>query len=278
MRKVSFQKILVCLILVATFTSCSSLNLGDFLNVDEHVYQTSDISSIKINVSKESVEVNRWESKYIKVITFSEDNNFSINTSENNGTLSITSTKKKSNDSLLIYLPLNYFADEISVETVSGKIDCSYIWAENLLASSVSGNVSLNKIDVDKLEASATSGNVIIENGYVKYPAKLSTISGNLVFEGETSGVDASTISGELCFTNFGELEYNCFFDSISGNINITLMQNSRFNAIYSTVSGQAKNEFTGYNGKANVSENYKNGEISLTCSTISGNIIINKI
>ena len=124
-------------------------------------------------------------SNYIKVITYSEDKDFSINSIEKNGTLLITSTKRNSKDSLVVYLPADFYADDITIESTSGKIDCSHLWTENLFVSAVSGNVSLDKIDASYLDASAVSGNLNIKECYVENPVHLSTISGNLVFIGE---------------------------------------------------------------------------------------------
>ena len=147
-------------------------------------------------------------------------------------TLAITSVNKRSplgfNCTVYVYLPQDFFADQISVSNMSGNIQADILATQNaiyisnmsgrtdiaaattdyLCASSVSGNLTIQKITAGYFDINNTSGNIFLElEKALEAKSRVASVSGKIQvyykknespFTDDSSELLISTVSGKV--------------------------------------------------------------------------------
>ena len=184
----------------------------------------------------------------------------------------------------------------VSLASVSGNVHAGNLTG-GLTVSTTSGEVVLNGI-VGKLDVGSISGDVMLEDGKID-GATVSTTSGEVQLDGVAGALKLTSVSGDIhvreardgqldLSTTSGEIEYQGglasasanTLDSISGNVNLRLPENSDFRLDASTVSGDLSSEFELHNGETarrSLSGVAGDGSATLTIGTTSGDIDIER-
>jgi len=184
----------------------------------------------------------------------------------------------------------------VSLASVSGDVHASNLTG-GLTVSTTSGEVVLNGI-VGKLDVGSISGDVVLEDGKID-GATVSTTSGEVQLDGVAGPLKLTSVSGDIhvreardgqldLSTTSGEIEYQGSLasasgntlDSISGDVNLRLPENSDFRLDASTVSGDLSSEFEPHDGETarrSLNGVVGDGSATLTIGTTSGDIDIER-
>lgn len=127
----------------------------------------NNVKTLKINVKSVNVIVKEGSDFKIetnnKYIDYIEENNKLFITEKNHSWLN-----KHNTGNLIIYVPVNYIFDEISLENGAGKIEISTINVQKLNLVLGAGNTNIQNITVSKsADIDGGAGEVIIENGSI---------------------------------------------------------------------------------------------------------------
>ena len=177
---------------------------------------------------------------------------------------------------------------ELSLVSLSGNVSV-IDGARVSKATSTSGNVEIRGLQSDvPLEASSTSGNITIVQSRAPR-MELVSISGSVSLDNiQAEQVEASSTSGNLNvafpFAKSGRYELN----SLSGDVRISLMNDTGFELDATTFSGSVQSAVTlverGAVTEANrrgrvrrLNGRYGDGTAVLDVSTFSGNVVITK-
>lgn len=210
-----------------------------------------------------------------------------------------------------IYLPSGY-TGKISVETSSGNIDSGIVLKlSDLTVKCSSGNIKMNEVYADSISARCSSGNVTFDvaegnrdisatSGNIKVSGgtgdgTFHTSSGNITLANVSGYIDASSSSGELKIQNnagggsfhtssgnialdYSSLTGDLKADASSGNIKLTIPENSVLNFTADTSSGDIHTFFDeqlSYNKRGNSAHGTvgENPSINVNLHATSGNI-----
>jgi hypothetical protein len=194
---------------------------------------------------------------------------------------------------------------EIDVEGLSGAVSLASVSGDvragdltgRLNVSTTSGEVRLNGI-VGKLDVGSISGDVMLEDGKID-GATVSTTSGEVQLDGVAGALNLTSVSGDIhvreardgrldLSTTSGEIEYQGSLasastnklDTISGDVNLRLPEDSGFRLDASTVSGDLSSEFElrdSATARRSLSGTAGDGSATLTIGTTSGDINIER-
>ena len=271
-----FSKILsICLsIILAVFLfSCSSCSTYEYDYASE--YKSGNVEYLSSDYSSVSVLDLDWISGEVEII-LSNANALSImetssqplteeeklHTLIKNGTLYVKFAKSGWHENympekkLTIAVPSRFSFDTINSTTVSTDLRVSGQYVRVFNHETVSGEVEINSCNVTGLTINSVSGDIRAEN----------TVVGK--FNGET-------VSGSLKFA-FLTMTNQFKFNSVSGDVILSIPQNSSFTAYFETVSGRFINNYGGTFSNGNLSQNGGNSIISV--ETVSSNLTINSI
>ncbi|MGM9650709.1 MAG: DUF4097 family beta strand repeat-containing protein [Faecousia sp.] len=156
---------------------------------------------------------------------------------------------------LTIQVPGTLALTELSVETVSADVTVTGCTAQELSVDTTSGDLHIQDAGGEELD--------------------LDTVSGNMTGEELTfSKVDGESVSGEMALAfQYGFCPREAEFDSVSGNVTLTLPENSGFTAEFDSVSGdfsselactQAKGVYICGDGSARLSVNTTSGNMQV--------------
>ncbi len=184
-----------------------------------------------------------------------------------NGVLTISITYPKtitigliniSNLYLDVYVP-DDFSKDIRVTTVSGNLDIEKLSIENFSFNSISGHLKADLLSAKTLMIKTTSGKV-----------NLNEIEGK---------IGAETISGEITavLKSFND---NLTLKTVSGEVNLSLPDDSEFRFKLGSVSGRIVNEFGSkitFADSSKLEGSVGEGGFNIAVNTVSGNIEITK-
>ena len=182
----------------------------------------------------------------------------------------------------------------VSLNSVSGDVRASDLTG-GLTVGTSSGEVTLHDID-GKLAVSTISGDVQLEDGKVDN-VSVSTTSGEVKLQGVAGPLNLDSISGDITVsdaqdgqltisTTSGGVEYDGGLarggsntvNSISGDVELQLPEDSGFRLDASTVSGDLDSDFDlqgGEQGRRALSGVAGTGDTTLKIDTTSGSIHI---
>jgi hypothetical protein len=190
---------------------------------------------------------------------------------------------------------------EINVEGLSGAVALGSVSGDvrasdlsgGLTVSTTSGEVNLNDI-AGKLDVGTISGDVKLEDGKVD-GATVNTTSGEIELDGVAGALKVTSVSGDVkvreardgrieLATTSGEIEYDGSLasgstnslNSISGDVQLHLPEESSFRLNASSVSGDVSSEFDlqdSEQARRSLSGTTGDGSATLTIETTSGDI-----
>jgi len=180
-----------------------------------------------------------------------------------------------------VKLPMEVVIDKGKFGNVSGNLSLIGINALDLDLRSVSGKVVAADVKARVLQMKSTSGNVSADNIKAANGVLKST-SGKVKFSGEIAELECKTISGNIEIST-GEKLSILAANAVSGKVAIYLSTPEQYNLQLSSVSGGI--DTSGFavvdkstSGKRSVSVTNRSESKSITASTISGKILIDKI
>lgn len=181
-------------------------------------------------------------------------------------------------------------------------------YQEGLNVKTVSGNIYLEGLELEALECDTTSGEVEVEDVGVKKELEINTVSGDINFKDiKSKNIHFNTTSGDIkldeivvemieCGSTSGDIEFKGLGDyfkmsttsgeikvalakmfkeltssSVSGDVKVSIPDNSGFKLKYSTTSGDLDSDFD-----LNQSI-YKENNVQMTVRTTSGDLDIVK-
>ena len=169
-------------------------NSFDFKNID----------SLEVSLSYENLKISQIYGDEI-VVEIGSNNNKKIplvllEQDELSCTLKITSTVKKAtlgnSCTVYLYLPQDFFANQITISLVSGNLQADILKAQNALyIKNISGRTDIAGCTTDYLNATAISGNLTIQKITAGY-FDINNTSGNIFLELEKALEAKSRVAG----------------------------------------------------------------------------------
>lgn len=162
--------------------------------------------------------------------------------------------------------------DKMTLETTSSNINVKKLDSKSVNCNSVSGKIQLSG-KTDDLKINTTSGDVDLKNMDNNNLICEST-SGKVNLEGRFSDIKSESTSGDIKI-NSSEMLSSFKCDTISGDIDLYIPENSGFTLDFSKVSGNLNSSFKLLqDGDSYV---YKNGTANMYVDTTSANFNIIK-
>ncbi len=237
--------------------------LSGSVTVTPHSLDTVSFSEECSKVLKDNLKLHYWLNDATLHIKFCRSGHWNLNDLKKELTVFVPEDIKLSDleiDTVSAEISLDSLqSDHADIESTSGNIRLTdFTVTEATEISSVSADISLDKLQSDSASIETTSGSVKLADCKVTEKAEVSTVSGNLEaefdqplgeFEGDaTSGklqvsapsvdlFDAETVSGAVILSSQSapkELK----IDTTSGNVDLSLPQDSSFTLKFSTTSG----------------------------------------
>ncbi len=161
----------------------------------------------------------------------------------------------------------------LTVRTTSGDVELRHLSGQ-LQVESVSGDVALESGAVAGADVRTVSGDIDLHG--VSQKLAVETASGDIDVEGDANTLTLGSASGDIAYRGSLAGESASSLNTISGDVSITLAQQSSFVLDASTVSGDLANQFElsgatlapkAVHGRAGA------GNATLTVRTTSGDI-----
>ena len=177
---------------------------------------------------------------------------------------------------MIISIPSEY-EGEISLSTVSGKIDFQDMSPEKIDISTVSADISIDNTDCTEADFSSVSG-LISYSDSIAESINAESVSGDIILlDIDTTDLKAKNVSGDVIIESPRKTG-NIDITTVSGDVIIETDNKAGFTMSFTTVSGDLKSgsdlvmkEFDG----RNITAVSGNGEHSVKVSTISGKLRI---
>ncbi len=202
----------------------------------------------------------------------------------------------KSNVKMDVYLP-NDYSHDLVLNGVSSDINMENLTLNNLSIETVSGDIHLKDITVYEHHVKSVSGDISLRNIVVETDLSLKSVSGDIEGDNITASLNFDTSSGDIELTNFagditgetvsGDIdlhnsasEFKMDLSSISGEVYIDLSNDSNFNFIIKTVSGDITIKFDYLVNSSANKEHHKEGKVGesnnmININTTSGDVRI---
>jgi hypothetical protein len=163
---------------------------------------------------------------------------------------------------IYVNIPKNFTGDLV-ISTASGDINLNGTDTKSSVIESVSGDIEINNFASDESFIKSVSGDINIQNSKFEI-CNAKSVSGNIeiINSGSINNVEAT--SGDILFKNY-EITNELNANTVSGNIEIDLTDNSSVNVIFETTSGDLENEFGDiYGGKNNLYAETTSGDLKI--------------
>lgn len=142
-----------------------------------------------------------------------------------------------------------------------------------LSIASVSAGVSVSRLTADRIDLKNVSGRCDFQ-GCVAESVSLETVSGNLNYTGSMTTLSCESVSAR-CSAVLFDTPRSIRMDGVSGDLELTLPEDTGFTASLDTISGSIRSDF-----EVTLSGNEKifgDGRCRITANGVSGNIIIKR-
>ncbi|MCC0632514.1 DUF4097 family beta strand repeat-containing protein [Clostridioides sp. ZZV15-6388] len=260
----------------------SNKNYDKYLTVKSESF-SNKINNINVDWISGEVRVLKSNSNKIKLIqkapsNFSKKKIAKIRVDGNTLSIIDNSAKKffigiglPKSTVLELYLPEKLY-NNINVSTTSADIYSTYLKSNMTDIESVSGNIEMSG-KIDKITLETTSSNINIK----KLDSKsviCNSVSGKIQLSGKTDDLKINTTSGDIKI-NSSEMLSSFKCDTISGDIDLYIPENSGFTLDFSKVSGNLNSSFKLLqDGDSYI---YKNGTAKMYVDTTGANLNIRK-
>lgn len=167
----------------------------------------------------------------------------------------------------------NSYIPHITVNSASADIKIDNIDTSYLDINSFSGNIAANDFSAENISIENVSGDVKLQNATAD-DITVNNVSGKINIDGEIEYITLDSVSGDLSYSTDSLCTNSISINTVSGDTDITLPENSGFTVINSSVSGKIKSGFEG----RQLDENYVYGDGSteIELNSISGSVSIN--
>lgn len=218
------------------------------MNAGGNEVDAAGINKISVDWTAGNVYVEYYDGSSISFEESVESTSeYALGSKTENGELEIDFYKNRgitngSGKDLHIYIPNGQSLTELEISTVSANINI--------------GSVNADSLDV-------------------------TTVSGEIIANGEYTAMDIETTSGNAQVTSSAALIKQIDANSVNGNITITVPQNiDGFFMEYETMSGDISNDFGAQvNGSSlKGTANYGNSSIQIEVETVSGNFALKSL
>jgi len=168
----------------------------------------------------------------------------------------------------------------LHVQSVSRNVDLKDLEMTDLSSlgpcsmESVSGDLHLPDITCARLVVSSVSGNIAGGSAAAE-TAEVKSTSGDIQFSGITGCISMRTVSGNISVT-IAEISDRIELQSISGDIELDIPQESSISMMFSTVSGDFSSEIpieTSQSQKNTLTGLLGSGEFPVQIESTSGNL-----
>ena len=252
---VTFTLLLSCYIVFGLTTSLSRNTFIDeyeYENHDEYLIGNAEIykpiANIDIDWITGNITIKLTDDKFLTIQEETKEeleSDFKLRYMLEDSTLYIKYSKSDLKDidlpvkNLIINVPREYFFDEIDIDSVSSFITVSGISVKNFECNTVSGRIQLSESNIThSFVVESTSGNVDAINLDYLDRVDISTISGNINIKAKMINKAEFNTTGGNVYINvekeFAELD----FETISGNLELTLPENFSAVVTFDSVSG----------------------------------------
>lgn len=169
---------------------------------------------------------------------------------------SILSFLRTSNKALRVEIPRSHSLEALTINGVSSNVtvDGGETQIKKVSLETVSGAINLLRLASERLD--------------------LHTVSGEMSASGSFDRVRTESVSG-ITMLKLDFMPESFKGDSVSGDFEVALPENSGFTAKLDSVSGSMRADFGQMDSKQRVV--YKDGEIDLSFSTVSGSVMLSK-
>jgi len=170
-------------------------------------------------------------------------------------------------------IPKKYVGN-LDISTVSGENSVTGLELSSLDVSSVSGDITLQDGKYGSLKFYNVSGNVFAYSEAGK--AQGESVSGNMTLTSVNEGISLKSVSGNIKAT-IAALKGKATADSVSGEIEIVLLDSSKISYKLSTLSGKLTVDDGGavQTGEKSMTKTVAGTDRFIDASTVSGNIKI---
>lgn len=171
-------------------------------------------------------------------------------------------------------------AEKFRLNTASGDINIKAFF-NDVNVKSASGNVSVSNptaAAADMFKVGAASGNITADYKASKY--SISSVSGKTEYNGAAGEGNISVTSGTVN-VGYSEWNGNLKIKAVSGNVKVSLPENSGVNLSFEAVSGSVRTDLGGEQGKFISLGKGTNGEFGgenkhfVDVSLVSGSVVI---
>ena len=193
------------------------VQVSDRLMVGTDNISVDDIENVRIEWVSGNITVKYYDGDTIAVSESSVDEKYQMQCYKENGTFvvcefknDITHMKVKKN--LEVLLPAEFEMKNFTVETVSGRVNCLDISADEVLFDTVSANLNVELAkSPKKIGVNSVSGNVIcsLPENIPGFTVDHDSISGHVV---------TKDFNGQR---NYGDESTEITFESVSGNLKL---------------------------------------------------------
>lgn len=168
-------------------------------------------------------------------------------------------------------------SDDLTVKTISGKIQARSLAGGRILAETASGRIVIESVRANEFSAKSVSGSIRV-NQIEAVRGSAETASGNVILDRFSGGLDARSISGDIEVT-FAKLAADVRAKNTSGHIMLVLPADASFKLDAGSVSGEVHCSFPvtstdAHSGKE-LNGTVAGGSHLLSARSISGEIEI---
>ncbi len=141
-----------------------------------------------------------------------------------------------------VYIP-EIILEEFKINVVSGDVIMQDIETALLDLKTVSGDIKVEKLIAEIIRVGSTSGDIIVKDYTGNIDAGSTSGDIGLIGGSDNEDLDASTVSGDISIDQDAVSDMK--IGSTSGDVKISLPEDSQFYLDVSTVSGDIKHDFS---------------------------------
>jgi lia operon protein LiaG len=174
-----------------------------------------------------------------------------------------------------IYIP-EIILEEFKINVVSWDVIMQDIETAQLNVETVSGDIKVEELIAEIIRIGSTSGDIIVKDYTGNIDAN--SISGDigLIHGSDNEDLDTSTVSGDISIDQDSVSDMK--IGSTSGDVKISLPEDSQFYLDVSTVSGDIKHDFSLKvisSGRRDLEGTVGDGKDRIMISTVSGDVTV---
>lgn len=239
---------------------------SEFSSDGRYVIPADGMTQLSVDWLDGEIEVEMYEGPEIileETSSFVLDESNALMYTKKNDTLAITSAPSEygisisgicqGSKELHIYLPQNIEWNKVQIDAQNSDISIGGLISSNLKADTVDGDLSLSEVELENLSFNSMGGNLIAKNSHVE-KMNVDTTSGDMSMDLRICPqlIQFDTIDGDTQLYLPDDSEFTIQMDTVSGNLN-------------SDFSGTHKDEcFTVGSGAAQFDMNTASGSVQV--------------